>query len=221
MGGASWGLMVTYGSRATAAPGFLEFSRFFALGRPSLRTITLGALVGLGIKFPADGVRALTERLFPTPEVTLAAQAELLRHETPAQMLALVLVIGVLAPCVEELFYRGGIYRLLVQSRGVITASAFTLVAFTLSHAAARDWPALLIVAFVLTLLRVRSGTLWPALVAHIAFNSATLLALFTGRSEVLDPFQVGPWGVIAGVVLSVGLLARLRAESASGRRHA
>lgn len=221
LGGACYWLLSSHLGQTTSPRPALASVRFFGLDPAPTKSVALGAAVGLCLKFPADGVRALTERYFPTPDVELAAQAELLRHETLGHMLALVLVVSLVGPLLEELFYRGAVFRLLEGSRGTSVAAVFTALAFTLTHASVRDWPALLLVAIGLTWLRSRSGTLWAALGAHITFNSSTLLAMFTDRGQLLDPFQVGPWLVVTGALLTPALIQLVPARAATGGDHA
>jgi membrane protease YdiL (CAAX protease family) len=73
--------------------------------------------------------------------------------------------------------------------------------------------------------LRLRSGSVWPAVVAHGAFNAAAgFLSLVIAAGAVADPAVVGPLGVVAWVVMAVVIVVLLvtgqfRTQSRLGRR--
>ena len=116
---------------------------------------------------------------------------------------AIILVVVILGPAVEELVFRGavfnGLYRLLggyvSQGLGGPEAStrtsrrlSFALAAlassafFALLHLEPVLLPALLVLAVVLCGLFARTGSLLPSFVAHATFNSfATSLIILSG----------------------------------------
>ena len=116
---------------------------------------------------------------------------------------AIILVVVILGPAVEELVFRGavfnGLYRLLggYVSKGLGGPEAstrtsrrvsFALAAlassafFALLHLEPVLLPALLILAVVLCGLFARTGSLLPSFVAHATFNSfATSLIILSG----------------------------------------
>jgi uncharacterized protein len=122
-------------------------------------------------------------------------------HESPGvAVTAIVLVVVLFGPAVEELVFRGvvfnGLYRLgtLISTRYVGTehpkglpsktifaASALaSSIFFALLHLEPVLLPVLLILAMILCALFRRSGSLLPSFVAHATFNSfaATLIIL-------------------------------------------
>jgi membrane protease YdiL (CAAX protease family) len=124
-------------------------------------------------------------------------------EESPGMAIpAIILVVVIFGPAVEELVFRGaafnGLYRLanLTSARfgesGVTNKTArrisFALAAlvssivFALLHLEPVLLPALLILAVVLCALFERTGSLLPTFVAHATFNSfATSLIVLTG----------------------------------------
>jgi membrane protease YdiL (CAAX protease family) len=172
--------------------------------------------VGLAIKLPADAVRGLIELGFPTPELELAAQVSLLRHDTWQQTLALFAAIGLLGPLAEEVFYRGALFGLLMRGLSSAGAIVISSVLFALAHAAMRDWLPLCLVAVVLGNLRVGCG-LWAAAAAHAAFNSMALVLFISGLEvRVRDP----GWLLAAALslVAATALMYRARASAPVGR---
>ncbi len=192
---------------AGTSPAGYRLADFFALGPVRLAALMIGLGLGLAIKFPADALRTVVEAHWPTPDEQVALLAEQLRHESGWQMVALLVSIGLLGPIIEELFYRGVLYRLLEEARGKWIAWLTVTVCFVLAHANIRDWPSLLLVSAALTYARTASGSLWPSLAGHVMFNSATLLALFAGFSELDAGEQLPAWMILLGIGGTLALL--------------
>ncbi len=97
--------------------------------------------------------------------------------------LLVIAVVVVAGPFVEETVFRGFMFSVLIKTpAGFIGAAVITSASWTLLHVA-YSWPSL-IVLFVfgccLAYVVWRTGSLWPAVVAHGAINlsSAIVLAL-------------------------------------------
>jgi membrane protease YdiL (CAAX protease family) len=101
------------------------------------------------------------------------------RAAGPLGVLLLVLIVGVGAPIVEEIFYRGLFQRALLK-RGLPPAAAIGInaVVFGISHLQLLQLPALVLFGVVAGVLAHRSGRLGPAIAAHVAFNMVTVIAL-------------------------------------------
>jgi membrane protease YdiL (CAAX protease family) len=85
-------------------------------------------------------------------------------------------VIAGVAPVVEELTYRGLGYTLLLPS-GIASAILVTGIAFALSHGLIRAFPVLFVIGAGLAFLRWRTGSIYPPIILHAAFNGVGLLA--------------------------------------------
>lgn len=83
----------------------------------------------------------------------------------------LVLIVGIVAPIVEEIFYRGLLQRSLQRRLGMWPGLLITSVVFGVVHLQPLQLPALILAGFVFGLLTQRSGRLGPAIVAHMVFN--------------------------------------------------
>ncbi len=181
-------LMATWGVLAVHCPQE-SLSQALAL-RPSHAALPwVGLALGVALKLPAEALYAAVERAYPSTEQELLARAHLLSTKTPARLLALTFAACIVGPFVEELFYRGALFGRLARrapwAGGAITAGAFVLV-----HGDARAWPTLAVVAAVLTVLRVQSGSLLPCLALHVAFNSVGVFGLATGRVSATRPLD-------------------------------
>ncbi|HVF73747.1 MAG TPA: CPBP family intramembrane glutamic endopeptidase [Acidimicrobiales bacterium] len=94
----------------------------------------------------------------------------------------MVLALTVGAPLVEELFFRGLLQRSLVRRLGPAVGIAVAAVVFGLTHYDPAALPGLVAFGVVLGVLAYRSGRLGPAVVAHIAFNTATVAIFLATR---------------------------------------
>jgi membrane protease YdiL (CAAX protease family) len=141
-----------------------------------------GLVLGLVAHFPAEAIDALVQRASPESVQDLAAESTLLAASSPARLVVVLLVVACVGPLVEELFFRGALYGALRRNHPLFGAACVTMLCFVIGHLNYRKWPALLVVAVVLTYLRAASGSLLPSLAMHVAFNAVTVLAFFAGE---------------------------------------
>jgi membrane protease YdiL (CAAX protease family) len=200
LGGAS--LALAYRRATLALPGGLEWARL-ALGPSSFGLVALGLGAGISIHPLADAIRDVVERFFPTPTEQLEQKLALLGHHGPIDVLALFMVVGLLGPLFEELFYRGVLFTRVLWARGVVAAGWLSGIGFVFAHGDVRDWPSLLLVSALLTWLRARSGSIWAGVAAHVGFNGSTLVLLVFAPNLTLSGIAAG-----LGVLVAGGLLA-------------
>lgn len=111
------------------------------------------------------------------PDVEEPAR-DLLERGSGLGALAVVVGVIVIAPIVEELFFRGlflGALRVRLAAPAAVVVSAGV---FGLTHFQALQFPGLFVAGLLFATLTVRSGRLGPAVVAHGAFNAATVVTL-------------------------------------------
>jgi membrane protease YdiL (CAAX protease family) len=89
-----------------------------------------------------------------------------------------VLVIAVLAPIAEEIFFRGLLFGGLRRRLSTIPAAAISALVFGGLHATTgvTAVPPLIIFGFVLALLYEKTGSLVPGMIAHAINNSLALI---------------------------------------------
>jgi membrane protease YdiL (CAAX protease family) len=199
---------------------------FVSLGiRPTHPALPiLGLVLGLVAHFPAESIDVLVERHLPGSAEELAAEATLLAASTPLRLVVVLFVIACLGPLVEELFFRGALFGALRKNHGALGAGTVSGLCFVLDHLNYRRWPALAVVALIMTHLRVVSGSLLPSLVMHVAFNAVTVLAFFTGQVSLDRPPTLELWPTLGGavatlvVMFAVQLIATRSADARRGR---
>jgi membrane protease YdiL (CAAX protease family) len=143
-----------------------------ALRRPSSWPAALGlavlVLVGIAI---VSGV--LDPFLHPGQEQGLSPTSWIGAHAAP--FVANFVVVAIVAPIVEELTFRGLGYSVLVQF-GKPLAIVGVGVAFGLAHGLVEALPVLVVFGSGLAWLRSRTDSVYPCIVLHATFNSASLL---------------------------------------------
>lgn len=167
------------------------------------RDAPVGLLVGIGSQFllvPAITFPILWATGTDTDEVSRTATELTDRATTPLGVIVLVLAVGVTAPIVEEIFFRGLMFRAFRKRQNFYWLESFLgasvrpdtsspkwnlRVAFVMSsmifgaiHFQLILFPALSAVGAVFAWLAHRYGRLGPAIWAHMAFNGTTLLVL-------------------------------------------
>ena len=96
----------------------------------------------------------------------------------PAQWMLFVLSVVVIAPLVEELFFRGLLLRALQHRFGVVIAVALSSAVFALVHRQLLPLPGLFVFGAAAAALTLKTGRLGPAWAMHAGFNAATLVLL-------------------------------------------
>jgi CAAX protease family protein len=105
---------------------------------------------------------------------------------TPQEAWALSLFGMTFAPLMEELFFRGFLYPVLVRRTGAVVAIVLTSASFGLIHAPqlGRAWGPVLVVFLVglaLTITRAVTKSVAPGFLMHVAYNGTISVLLFAG----------------------------------------
>ena len=184
------------------------------LRRPPIALLFLGVLAGLALQGPIDLVAQAIYARYPQPQ----EQVDLMRarfdvQELPLQV-AIVLAGGVVGPVVEELLFRGGIFRGLRRSHGAAATVFGISVFFALAHREPRDFLPVLLGGLAMGYVRSVSGSLWPAILLHAAFNtmSAILALVFGPEADVFTRWQDAA-ATLACIVL-LALFGRIAGRS-------
>jgi membrane protease YdiL (CAAX protease family) len=143
--------------------------------------------IAVGVAAPLLG-GVLTAVLAHGKTVTQDIQS--LGAHTPLGLrLALVAVVVSLGPMVEEILFRGVLLSALTRRWRIGWSTAISAVVFALAHLPSMQWqwyalPDLALLAGALTWLRLRAGSLWPAIVAHGVNNLLAVVAWFVAAGS-------------------------------------
>ena len=157
----------------------------FALRRPRSwgRALGLAALALLTIyvaSFVYEQVLSLFGEWSPTDEQGLVPNGW--DSSRAAPFVAFFLIVTLVAPAVEELTYRGlGVF--LLQPWGDAVAILLTGILFGAAHGLLVALPVLAIFGIVVAWVRVRTGSIYPGMMLHGAFNGIALIAAVSGAT--------------------------------------
>jgi uncharacterized protein len=168
-----------------------------------VRDVPSGLLIGVAMQFllvPAVTLPFIWLFDKDLEDVGESARELADRADDPVGVIALVIVVGIVAPVVEELFFRGLLFESYRKRRNLRwlelllpggmrpdttsprwnlwVATIFSSAIFSVVHFQLILVPALFAVGVVLAVLTHRTGRLGPAIWAHAAFNATTLVTL-------------------------------------------
>lgn len=216
-------LLGTYGVLRVHVPEASSLRAVLGLRPTHPGIVAVGCALGMSLKVPAEAIREVVERWVPTGEAALVARSELFHYEDTAALVGLAVAVCLVAPVVEEVFFRGALFGRLAPF-SLTGAGVVSGLLFVCSHPEPRDWPSLVAVAALMSFLRAASGSLLPSIGFHVAFNAAGLWALVSGASRVGEPFEAsiaGLLGSVAGAAVCLALLVGLARSEPSRQARA
>jgi uncharacterized protein len=136
----------------------------------------------LGLAMPPIGAM-LTRLLAHGHEISQNVE-ELSRQASSNLRLPLAIVAVTVGPMIEELLFRGVLLSALMQRLSTRWSVAICAGLFGVVHLGGLDFqwyaiPNLVLLAAVLCWLRLKSASLWPAVITHGVYNLFALIALF------------------------------------------
>lgn len=157
--------------------------RLLGLHRSGGHWLWIAPLAVLVLSFAVDeGVLRLVRswagrEILPSVNAVIAEIAT-----TPMRAMLAVLALGVLAPTVEELIFRGLVYGYVEGRFGAIAAVIVSSLLFAAAHVEWIHVALVLPIGLLLGWVRMRAGSLWPPMLAHIANNSVAIVATYILR---------------------------------------
>lgn len=133
---------------------------------------------------------------------------------TAAELVAFAVVVTVVAPVAEEVFFRGFFFIAIASWRGPWVAAAITGLVFGAVHvgtAPIQLLPPLVVFGFVQCLIRWRTGSIYPCFALHATYNAITLGVQKHWHWEI----PLVALGANLAIVLMIVPLARRRADVA------
>lgn len=168
------------------------------LRAPSVPAIVLAAAVGAALSLPSDWLDNALAARWPTDPQDAEAVQSVLAVTTVGKKVSLFLTLVLVQPTLTELFFRGAIFTPLRRTSRtelvVLAVAAFE----SLNNMSVRATIAFLAATLVFSWVRGATGSVIPAIVAHVVFNGVSVVPLCLGRSE-LTPTK--PLLLASGVV--------------------
>lgn len=206
--GLVWTQLALFALPAAALPARLGLAPapFLRLARPAPRALLLALPIGAAAMLVGGSLQALWASLLPDGLVQAFDVAQLFRRPPWERHLMIAAATG-LAPICEEIAFRGHLLSALRLRTGPRAAIALSALVFAGLHLDPVRLPGLLFLGALYGWLTWRSGSVYPAVLAH-AVNNAAATALALG-SDMLDRAPPPPAGAAAASLLvGVALLA-------------
>lgn len=148
--------------------------RPFGLRHTSLVWLLTGVAIGLacfGLSWP---VSAIFDPLFPGSEGVQQPYRDAARSGV-VPLIVTVGLGGILTPLGEEALFRGVLATFLFRWGNCISVF-FSAAVFAAAHGINSVMPLALMIGLATGVLLWRSGSIWPAVLVHVAYNSAGML---------------------------------------------
>ena len=180
-------------------------SDVLGLRRTPVALLLLGALVGVALQGPVSLIAGAIYDRYPLPPDQIELLHQLFDVKALHRQIAIVVAAGLVGPAVEELLFRGGIFRGLRRKHNAITTVLGISFFFAMAHREPRNFLPDFLGGLAMGYLRSVSGSIWPAILLHATFNTASvLIALIAGpEADILTR-----WQNAAAAAVSVALLA-------------
>jgi membrane protease YdiL (CAAX protease family) len=151
-------------------------SEVLGLRRTSAVLCGIALVTGVLLQGPITLVLDAIYRRFPPSDAEVEMLRDLLSPKTLREKVALFAGVGVFGPVVEEAFFRGGILRNLRRRHASGLTVVGTSLLFAAAHLDPRNFLPDLLGGLAMGYVRILSGSLWPAIFLHAAFNSSSVL---------------------------------------------
>jgi len=136
--------------------------------------LTVGMLtVGVAL---TSAISALQGQPFVNPQVNDMSQGQQL---TPRDLILFLLGTAIVAPIVEELFFRGMLYPLMRRSLPAWLAIIANAAIFAALHFIPVLLPMLFVMGLLLTFVRARTHSIIPSIIIHALNNTVFVLGVY------------------------------------------
>jgi membrane protease YdiL (CAAX protease family) len=189
-----------------AAGSNLRPVRFLRLS-PAPRPLHVALGLGLGgsLFLAAGGLMAITSLLLPRSVVEVFDMSRIFEGP-PWERVAVAAAAAIAAPLAEEAAFRGYVQSSLATWLGPGASVLAAALLFATMHLDPVRFPAVLLLGLAFGWLTWRTGSLWPAVAAHVANNGLGAGHALSGAGDPTEQGSVAG----AAVVLGVGLVLAL-----------
>lgn len=189
-----------------------------AVRRVGLAACGLAALAGAAMYPPLARADAWLGQRFPLSPDEQEHVARMLDTSTRTGRVGLLVTVALVLPIVSEIFFRGAVYGRLRRDKQESAAAFATTAYFVLASFDPRTMASLLALGTTATWLRARTGSVVPALFAHVAFFAVPVAPMLAGRELVDDGWWDRRWtaggAAVALIALAVVFAGATRSEA-------
>lgn len=187
----------------------VSIRRFLGLRSTHGGFYVLAAVLGVIIQIPASALYDAIVKRYPAELDQDSLILDTMARGKPWQWVAFMIIV-LAGPFLEEVFFRGAIYRPLKKENSGFGIVLVTTVLFALMHRNQQIFIPIALVGLTLGMLRHVSGSLIPSIIMHTTFNGASFWATyetFRAGSAATSSEQSAPLRVVIATSLGVLLL--------------
>lgn len=201
---------------------------FLAIRRTNLAFYPLAIYVGAAAQVPVQALYALISRRWPSPIDSEDKLVRLFSESTVSKRAIIGVLLVFLGPLIEEIFFRGALFRPLLRRYPAAIVVTLTSIFFAVSHGMPQMFIPIALVGAAIGIFRAASGSLGPGLLIHATFNAVPFYALTQAKpGDVVDGSTEMPpldLSVVSSVaaIFAIGVacwLAARSAQAATARR--
>lgn len=192
-----------------------------ALRRPSVLVCLLAIAAGLALSLPSEWLDNTLAKRWATSKEDAEALETFLNVSTMGKRVGLFATLVIVQPVMSELFFRGVLFTPLRRTRTAETVLLAATAFETLSMVSPRAMLSLLAAALVFSWIRGITGSVIPAILAHVAFNALGVVPMVLGKHEIEPTGPILLASAVTGVVALVGLSFLARGSDAVLARQA
>ncbi len=195
----------------TKATG-LALPEVLHLRLPRAPLIPLGLLIGASNFMVAGSLQVITRALLPGDLGRRFDASRLFRDATGSDLFALIVAVALVAPACEEVAFRGYLQTVLRSRFRDVTAVLLTALLFAGLHLDPIGLVARIELGCLFGMLTLWSGSIWPAVAAHMANNAIAsgLLVLALRRGESAQEGSDFAPGLLAAALVAASATAGL-----------
>ncbi|MBW2456047.1 MAG: CPBP family intramembrane metalloprotease [Deltaproteobacteria bacterium] len=195
---------------------------FVAARKTHLAFYPLALGLGGAVAVPAAWLLGFIERHWP-PEQQADEFVRLFQLASRPEQIGIAFGVVVVGPLLEEIVFRGALYRPLRQTSAAWSTVLVTAALFAVVHIDPRRMVPIFFVGLALGYLRAVSGSLIPPALLHMGFNAIPFLDLFgSGQAPPAGgeaPEEIGATLLVGSVAACVVGLALVQVVASRSRR--
>jgi uncharacterized protein len=161
----------------------------------------LAVLLGVALEAPANTLYDLLERL--SGDTTKDRLPEIFHDAAPARRALISLAVILFGPMLEEILFRGALFRPMMKSHPPRVVIVVTATLFAIAHPSPTMYLPIFLLGLALGLLRRASGSLGPSMLLHVTFNAIPFYVMAGGMPDIPLPL----WLVLSSTAVALALL--------------
>lgn len=196
----------------------LSIRHFIGLRSTHGAFYVIGAVLGVLITIPATTLYELIHRRYPTDADQGKYMIEQFERGTAWQIATFAIVV-IAGPFLEEVFYRGALFRPMRRENAPLGVILVSSVVFAFAHNDKNIFFPIALVGMTMGLLRFLSGSLLPSFLMHMTFNGVSFWSVYASFHEgtKTSDESLPPLWIIAST--SIATLALIIAACVLGAR--